>query len=175
MRMTISQAIPEDLKRVEELTIRTHQLNSTGYTYSYEELEEVIKSNDQLLLIAGLEDKYGTYGKIGLAFIKCEKNIWTIKLLLMSCRVISRGVGTILLNYIMKLAKHNKVSLQAEFVPTSHNKMMYITYIFSGFKKVKNNGDIHLLQYDLNHIQKYPSYIEVTVENDVIKVDAYAK
>src|SRR5690606_36653698 len=38
MCFRISKASIEDLQRVEELTVRTHQLNSTGYTYSYDTL-----------------------------------------------------------------------------------------------------------------------------------------
>ena len=38
MTLSLSHATESDLQRVEELTQRTHQLNSTGYTYSYEEL-----------------------------------------------------------------------------------------------------------------------------------------
>src|SRR5262245_26191535 len=95
MVFTISSAKEEDLKRAEELTIRTNQLNTTGYTYSFDELNTFRQSERHQLLIASMEDKFGTYGKIGLALVECEKQIWTIKLLLMSCRVISRGVGNI--------------------------------------------------------------------------------
>jgi len=93
MEFSISPAKEEDLKRAEELTMRTHQLNTTGYTYSYNELNEFRKSEDHILLVAALEDRYGTYGKIGLMLIERHQGLWLIKLLLMSCRVMSRGVG----------------------------------------------------------------------------------
>ncbi|MCK5705654.1 MAG: HAD-IIIC family phosphatase, partial [Cyclobacteriaceae bacterium] len=35
MRFSITNAQEEDLKRAEELTVRTHQLNTTGKTYDY--------------------------------------------------------------------------------------------------------------------------------------------
>ncbi len=41
MVFTIAPCREEDLKRAEELTVRTNQLNTTGYTYSYEELDEL--------------------------------------------------------------------------------------------------------------------------------------
>ena len=53
----------EDLKRAEELTLRTHQLNTTGYTYSYERADELRHSPDHLLLIAGLDDVFGTMAR----------------------------------------------------------------------------------------------------------------
>lgn len=164
MVFTISIVKEGDLQRAEELSIRTHQLNSTGYTYSYEELDELRKSDKHKLLITSLDDNYGTYGKIGLSLIQCDEKIWTIKLLLMSCRVMSRGVGSVLLNYIMKLAKKSNVKLRAEFVSNDRNKMMYITYVFAGFKEIENKGDLIILENNLSCIQDNPNYIKVIEE-----------
>ncbi|MEH1820708.1 MAG: HAD-IIIC family phosphatase [Nostoc sp.] len=163
MNFTISSAKEEDLQRAEELTLRTNQLNTTGYTYSYDELNHFRQSDNHKLLIATLEDKYGSYGKIGLVLIECQPNSWTIKLLLMSCRVMSRGVGTIMMNHIMSMAKSNNVRLVAEFVPNDRNRMMYISYKFAGFKETANNNDSVILENDLSRIQPVPSYVKFQV------------
>jgi FkbH-like protein len=164
MAFTITPARETDLQRTEELTMRTHQLNTTGRTYSYEELNEIRQSPRHILLIAGLEDKYGTYGKIGLALVACEEQIWTIKLLLMSCRVMSRGVGTIMMNYILRLAKKAHVRLQADFITNDRNRMMYITYKFGGFKEVGRVDDLIVLEHDLTNIQPFPHYVTMHLE-----------
>ncbi|MFN6479639.1 HAD-IIIC family phosphatase [Nostoc sp. DedQUE07] len=163
MTFTISDAQEDDLQRAEELTLRTNQLNTTGYTYSYDELNYFQKSNQHKILIASLEDKYGSYGKIGLALVECGELIWTLKLLLMSCRVMSRGVGTIMLNHIMTLAKKNNVHLRAEFVSNNRNRMMYISYKFAGFQEIDKCGDLQILENDLTQIQPIPEYIKVKV------------
>lgn len=160
MRFTIGPAAESDLQRAEELTVRTHQLNATGYTYSYEELDQFRQSDRHKLLIASLEDKYGTYGKIGLALVECGAEIWTLKLLLMSCRVMSRGVGTVMLNHIMRLAKEAGVRLQAELVQTDRNRMMMVTYKFAGFNEVHQANGVITLESDLSQIQPVPSYVE---------------
>ena len=72
MEITISFAQDNDLERLVELTERTSQLNTTGYTYSYKQLSELCSSLDYRLLVVELRDKYGTSGKIGLALIKFE-------------------------------------------------------------------------------------------------------
>ena len=164
---SIRPASVSDLQRVEELTARTNQLNTTGYIYTYEELEELIHSPDHLLLVSGLTDKYGSYGKIGVALLACTERVWTLKLLLMSCRVMSRGVGRVLLNYIMNLARENGCRLQAEFLPTDRNRLMYATYKFAGFTEVETleNGVI-LLEHPLTHFITYPEYIKVSIENE---------
>ena len=163
MTLTISYAKEEDLQRAEELTVRTNQLNATGYTYSYSELNQFRLSKQHKLLIAGLDDKYGSYGKIGLALVECDDNLWTLKLLLMSCRVMSRGVGAVLLNYITSLAKDRNVRLLADFVSTERNRMMYITYKFAGFKEVEKRGDFVILENNLMRIQPPPNYMKVQV------------
>lgn len=165
MTFTISSAQEEDLQRAEELTVRTNQLNTTGYTYSYDELNHFRQSDKHKLLIASLDDKYGSYGKIGLILVECQELVWTIKLLLMSCRVMSRGVGTIMLNYIMTLAKNNNVRLRSEFLSNDRNRMMYVSYKFAGFQEIAKQGDLQILENDLTRIQPLPEYVNVKILN----------
>jgi len=163
MEFTIARAKEEDLKRAEELTVRTHQLNTTGYTYSYEELKELLTSERHHVLIAGLTDKFGSYGKIGLSVIECDGDVWTIKLLLMSCRVMSRGVGTIFMNHIMRLAKERNARLHAEFIPNGRNRMMYVTYKFANFKEIESAGDKTILENDLSKPYQFPDYVKINL------------
>ncbi|WP_379155601.1 HAD-IIIC family phosphatase [Paenibacillus sp. sgz5001063] len=163
MRFTISRVGADDLKRAEELTVRTHQLNTTGYTYSYDELDAFSRSDRHLLFISGLEDKYGQYGKIGLTLVECGEEEWTLKLLLMSCRVMSRGVGSIMLNYVMQEAKKANCKLCAEFVANQRNRMMYVTYRFAGFEEVEVNGEVTILRNNLDNVQPFPDYVNVRV------------
>jgi FkbH-like protein len=164
MVFTISPVGDGDLQRAEELTVRTHQLNATGYTYSYDELDHFRKSDRHKLFIADLEDKYGTYGKIGLILIECAEDGWTLKLLLMSCRVMSRGVGTIMMSHMMGLAKNAGARFRAEFVPTERNRIMYVTYKFAGFREVEERDGIVILENDLSYIQPLPDYLQLIIK-----------
>jgi FkbH-like protein len=163
----IREAGIEDLKRVEELTLRTNQLNATGYTYSYEELESLIQSKEYRLYVSDLEDRYGSYGKIGVALIKCEGDDWYLKLLLMSCRVMSRGVGNVMLNFLILLAKEKGKRLYAEYLPTEHNRIMLITYKFAGFEEVGDmDGGGLLLLHNSNKDFVLPAHIKVKALTD---------
>jgi FkbH-like protein len=165
MELTISKARVEDLRRAEELTLRTHQLNSTGYTYSYEELDHYRTSAQHLLLVCGLRDHYGPYGKIGLALIECGTSAWVIKLLLMSCRVMTRGVGSVLLGHIVRLAKEANAALVAEFVPNQKNRIMAVAYGFANFCESGWRGDVQLLENNLSIVPQIPSYMRVITES----------
>lgn len=165
MVFTIKHADEADLQRAEELTMRTNQLNTTGYTYSYAELDALRQSDDHLLLVSHLDDKFGTYGSIGLALVEKGEEVWTVKLLLMSCRVMSRGVGTIMMSYIMHQAKAACAKLQAHFIPNGRNRMMYVTYKFGGFREAVQSGDLIIFEHDLSQIQAFPEYVDIRVEH----------
>jgi FkbH-like protein len=161
MVFTITPATTEDLKRAEELTVRTHQLNTTGRTYSYDELEQLQRSDDHLLLLAELTDRFGSYGKIGLALVELDPVAWRVKLLLMSCRVMSRGVGTVLLNEIQRLAAGAGVRLRADFVANDRNRMMYVTYRMGGFQEVSREGDEVVFEGPAGAVPAIPAYLTV--------------
>ena len=167
MVVHISLAKKEDLQRAEELTIRTNQLNSTGCTYSYEELDRFRRSADHTLLIMSLEDRFGDYGKIGLALIERGQSAWTIRMLLMSCRVMSKGVGTIMLGQILRMARKENTRLCADFVSNDRNRSMYVTYKFAGFKEIERTGDHILLETDLTKMAALPDYVKMRIEDGI--------
>ena len=167
MQLTISPLNEGDLQRAAELTMRTHQLNTTGYSYSAEELKIMIKSEKYVVLIVGLDDKYGSYGKIGLILLERSINEWNIKLLLMSCRVMTRGIGSILINYLLEKARISGVKLFAEYVPNEKNRMMYVTYKFSGFQEVDSREALMVLENKFQYVQHVPGY--VTIHDSMMK------
>lgn len=161
MKMKIKVAEEEDLKRVEELTIRTHQLNSTGITYDYNELISFIKDENYLLLVTEMEDKFGEYGKIGVTLIEKGESDWHIKLHLMSCRVMARGVGNaILCNIIQYIQEHN-LKLYADFKKTSRNKNMYLAYKFLGFTEAEEKDDYVKFCYESETVPQMPAYVVI--------------
>ncbi|HET6500553.1 MAG TPA: HAD-IIIC family phosphatase [Amycolatopsis sp.] len=161
MRLEIAPAGEADLQRAEELTIRTNQLNTTGHTYSYDELDDFRRSTEHLLLVARLDDRHGPYGTIGLVLVDTADTHWTIRLLLMSCRVMSRGVGTVLINHVKRLASRAGVRLLAEFVPNERNRMMYTAYKFSQFAEIRRDPNHVLLEANLGGIPPNPPYLTV--------------
>jgi FkbH-like protein len=165
LELMLSRATVDDLQRAEELTRRTHQLNTTGYTYSYDELKTFMESDDHELWIASLEDRNGSFGKIGLCLIERSTTYWTIKLLLMSCRVMSFGVGTIMIGHVIGMARQAGVTLRAEFIRTDRNRMMFITYRLGHFNVIRDEGNVVLLENECSVMQEFPSYVSVRVDD----------
>ncbi|MCP4602787.1 MAG: HAD-IIIC family phosphatase [Proteobacteria bacterium] len=163
MKFTIAPAQEEGLRRAEELTLRTNQLNTTGVVYSYDELLGLSKSDRHVLLVASLEDRFGSYGKIGLVLIEKGAEVWTIQLFLMSCRVISRGIGGILLNHVVNLANDAGVELDALFMQNDRNRLMHVTYCFAGFCE-RIPGTPAVLRYEGVKNPPMPEDVEICID-----------
>lgn len=133
LEMTIRRATEADLMRAHELTVRTHQLNTTGRSYSIGELRRLCHCDDHEVLVARLTDRYGCYGTIGLAVTERAGRDEVLRLLLVSCRVVSRGVGGVLLREVARRSRHAGLRPCAEFTPTAVNRIMLVTLRFAGY------------------------------------------
>ena len=160
LKLSINRLSEKDLERAEELTIRTHQLNTTGVSYSYDELNALMSSERHDIFCVTLEDKYGPYGTIGLVLLEKEQSILSINLLLVSCRVMSRNVVNTVLVFITQLAEKQGQTVQAKFVHNDVNRQMYITYKFAGFEEIHTDGSSTLLVLKKNQLIM-PDYVEI--------------
>jgi methoxymalonate biosynthesis protein len=133
LRMTVARADEADLARVEELTLRTSQMNATGVHYSHETLRQLCADPQHDVLIAALQDRYGPHGAIGIMLLERHPGVWHLKLLATSCRVVSLGAGTAIISWLTDQAAQAGVHMLADFRPTPRNRMMEIAYRFSGF------------------------------------------
>lgn len=151
MVLTVAAAGPDDLARAEELTIRTHQLNTTGISYSRARLEELTAAPTHRVLVASLTDRYGPYGTIGLAVMELGdgdggSDAWTLELFLLSCRVLTRGVSSALLAGLAAAAREQGSALRARFRPNDRNRAMHVALRFAGFEQVADDDGTLLLE-----------------------------
>ncbi|HEU5470740.1 MAG TPA: HAD-IIIC family phosphatase [Actinophytocola sp.] len=150
LSMTVRPATEADLARAHELTIRTHQLNTTGRTFDLDELRTLSHSPHHQVLVATLTDRFGPHGTIGLAVLSHTRTDAVLDLLLMSCRVMSRNVGTALLTHLIRTTLATGRRPLAHFVPTPVNRIMLITLRFAGFTLLTEEPDHLLLTFDPN-------------------------
>ncbi|MCE0537499.1 HAD-IIIC family phosphatase [Kineosporia rhizophila] len=131
--MQIKRADGEDLSRVEELTLRTSQMNATGVHYGDETLRGLLSDPQHEVLTITLSDRFGTHGAVGVLLLERHPQVWHLKLLATSCRVVTFGAGSVLLNWLVDQAARAGVHLAADFRATDRNRMMEIAYRFAGF------------------------------------------
>lgn len=186
LRLTVAIAREEDLARAEELTLRTHQLNTTGKSHSRAELASRLMRPEHDVWVARLEDRYGDYGTIGLALVERSggEDVYTqdkkcvhtpggepgdqgerahrIELFLLSCRVLSRGIGAPFLHVLADEARRSRAKLFARFVPNEVNRQMRVAYGLFGFRGVAG-GDATLLALDFERMAPRARHVAVRV------------
>lgn len=131
--MRIGRATEEEITRVEELTLRTSQMNATGVHYSDRTLRELSADPGHEVLVTTLTDRFGPHGAVGVTLVEKHPAVWHLKLLATSCRVVSFGAGSVILNWLVDQAAAAGVHLVADFRRTDRNRMMEVAYRFAGF------------------------------------------
>jgi methoxymalonate biosynthesis protein len=133
LEMHIKRAAKEDLARVEELTLRTSQMNATGVHYSDEDLLGLLADPAHEVLTVTLTDRFGPHGAVGVLLLEYHPAVWHLRLLATSCRVVSFGAGAVILGGLIDQAAQAGAHVAADFRPTERNRMMDIAYRFAGF------------------------------------------
>jgi methoxymalonate biosynthesis protein len=133
LEMEISRATPADLSRMEELTLRTSQMNATGVHYSDADLRALLGDARHEVLAVTMSDRFGSHGAVGVALLETGPAVWHLKLLATSCRVVSFGAGATVLNWLITEAATAGAHLIADFRPTPRNRIMEVAYRFAGF------------------------------------------
>ncbi|MGH8653375.1 MAG: HAD-IIIC family phosphatase [Gammaproteobacteria bacterium] len=157
--MQIGRASEEELARVEELTLRTSQMNATGVHYSEATLRMLLADPLHEVLIISMADRFGPHGAVGLALLEKHTSVWHLKLLATSCRVVSFGAGGVILRWLIDEAAKAGAHLAADFRCTERNRIMEVAYRFAGFTNQacqclqaiadsENRGGIQLLHLE---------------------------
>jgi methoxymalonate biosynthesis protein len=153
--MHIVRATEEDLSRVEELTVRTSQMNATGVHYSATTLRGLLADTRHEVFVVTLADRFGTHGAVGIVLLEKHPAAWHLKLLATSCRVVSFGAGSTILNWLIDQAVLARVHVVADFRGTDRNRMMEVTYQFAGFSQQPCSCQARISQHSgLDGIQR---------------------
>lgn len=148
LTMTVRAATEDDFARAHELTVRTHQLNTTGRTLDAARLRELTSSERHEVLVVDVADRFGEHGTVGLAVLRLAGPDVVLELLLTSCRVLNRGVGALFLGHLVRDVLARGRRPVARFVGTSANRIMLVTLRFAGFEPAGEDGAELTLAYD---------------------------
>jgi FkbH-like protein len=137
MEATFSPVDKSSLVRSAQLTQKTNQFNVTTIRLSESELAEHARNPNWLLATISVRDRFGDNGIVGLLIARVDSGILNIETLLLSCRVIGRGVETAMLAYLCDQALRRSARvLQGRIVPTAKNVPVRDLYSRHGFEKI---------------------------------------
>ncbi|MDR2770623.1 MAG: HAD-IIIC family phosphatase [Clostridiales Family XIII bacterium] len=115
------------IPRAAQLTQRSNQFNLRTKRYTEQDLRKFAADADCIARCLALTDRFGDCGIVGLVILKREEGGKALFLdtLLMSCRVLKRGVEAFMFNELVALAKEaNAEFLIGEYIPTPKNGMV---------------------------------------------------
>lgn len=93
LEIDIHPALPAELERLAQLSIRTNQFNTTVRRMTLPEVEQYATGSGQLACSAHVRDRFGDYGLVGAAMASVQGGgVLQIDSLLLSCRALGRGV-----------------------------------------------------------------------------------
>jgi FkbH-like protein len=108
--------------RVAQLTQRTNQFNFTTLRRTEPEMRALPGSGSTVLRVK-VRDRFGDYGLVGLVVATPTAGALAIDTLLLSCRVLGRGVEHAILRRLGEIAKPLALAhVDLNFAPTSRNE-----------------------------------------------------
>jgi len=154
-RVAIGPAADADAPRLHELSVRTHQFNTTGEAVAEAELRALIASPAHQVTTVRLSDRFGDDGLVGGSLVESvcggrppEANtveaggvVWTVTLLMMSCRAMGRGVVEAHLAWLARSAARDGArELAVPCLVTPRNVPLRLALAASGFRAPEEAG-----------------------------------
>jgi FkbH-like protein len=112
-----------DVPRAAQLTQKTNQFNLTTIRRTEAEVELLRRDPEWSLYVLEVVDRFGDYGQTGLIFARrADAHTWHLDTVLVSCRVLGRGVESAFLWQVIEdLTGRGVRTLTARVVPTAKN------------------------------------------------------
>jgi acyl carrier protein len=92
LRVEMAEATEEQFARISQLTYRTNQFNFTSIRRSESEIRDVLRREGAHCLAVRVADRFGNYGLVGAVMYDSGGDRFQVGTLLLSCRVLGRGV-----------------------------------------------------------------------------------
>ena len=105
LRIDVAPMGSEHVARVAELVQRTNQFNFTTLRRRAPEIEMLRQTAELRALIVHVRDRFGDYGLVGAVFYRHSPPALDVDTLLLSCRVLGRGVEHRVVNELARIAR----------------------------------------------------------------------
>lgn len=126
-------------ERIAQLTNKTNQFNLTTKRFTLAEISQIAANENYLTLYGRLKDKFGDNGLVSVVIGELCAAELHIRLWLMSCRVLKRGMENAMLNALVDRAKISGCKkIVGYYFPTKKNNMVADLYKNFGFQKISD-------------------------------------
>ena len=126
LQVEIVPATAEQVGRLAQLTQRTNQFNSTTIRRSESDIETLIGLDGIACLAVSVKDRFGDYGLVGIMISATRGTTLEVDSLLLSCRVLGRGVEHRMLRRLGEIARAQGLEwVDIAYRPTDRNQPVY--------------------------------------------------
>jgi len=143
LQVSISEPDASLFNRISQLTLRTNQFNFTTLRRSEKELIHYLERAENRCLAVHVSDRFGDYGLVGVLLYSLADDLCRVDTLLLSCRVLGRGVEHRILSEMGHRAIANgKTWVELPFRPTDKNQPAweFIQPLGAGFERQTEGG-----------------------------------
>lgn len=137
----IGPAHAEVIPRIAQLTQKTNQFNLTTRRYTEDDIRRLAASDTTDVLYLRLRDRIADLGLIGVGILRTAGGTAEIDSLLMSCRALGRGVESVLLDELRRLAEERgSTRIRGVYIATAKNGQVADFYPSAGFTVESDTG-----------------------------------
>jgi FkbH-like protein len=160
LRVAIQTCSPAELGRVAQLTERTNQFNFTTIRRTAAEIGALLANRSLECLTVDVSDRFGDYGLTGAVLFRATEDALEIDTMLLSCRVLGRGVEHRVLAHLAEEALRRDLEIvAANFHSTAKNEpaRRFLHEIGAGFEEQIAGGfSYRLPAAELRNLQWKP-------------------
>ena len=133
---------PLYIQRIAQLTNKSNQFNLTTLRCSEDDIRAMAQDPDCLCLCGKLTDAFGDNGIVTVVAGRAEGQALHLRLWLMSCRVLKRGMEDAMMDCLVRDALARGVrQIIGYYYPTAKNGMVRDFYAGMGFAQVAADAD----------------------------------
>ena len=125
LKLTYFPPSKSELERATQLTNKTNQFNLRTVRMTFEEVKDYAENKGKLIRCIRVSDRFGDYGLVGIALVDLIGNLAILTNLLMSCRVLGRGIeGGFISTLAEELAGKGVKFIIGSYIPTPKNSLV---------------------------------------------------
>lgn len=164
MKAVIRGFEPVLYDRITQLTNKSNQFNLTTKRCTQTDIVHMAEDDGFIDLYGRLTDRFGDNGVVSVVIGEQQKDALHIRLWLMSCRVLKRGMEQAMMDGVVKRCRERNIGhIYGYYYPTAKNNMVKNFYQEMGFEKVREDAEGNTV-WRLSGLEQYENknqYIEV--------------
>lgn len=130
-----------NISRLAQLANKTNQFNLTTQRYTAADLQQFANQGHKVLGLS-VQDRFGDYGITGLAIVKLNGPEADIDTLLLSCRILGKGIEDAFFSAIVNILHSEWIfKLKAKYIPTLKNKLAADFYSHNGMTLMEKTAE----------------------------------